>query len=68
MDINSSGSTILYLWLAIISPQRECLSVINTDTTVLPVLDFYVINLEDLLQCNCNVMQSLPSGSYGLRN
>ena len=34
MEINSSGSTILYLQLAMNFLQRNCLSVINVDTTV----------------------------------
>ena len=35
MEINSSGSSILYLYLDINSPQKKSLSVIILDTTVL---------------------------------
>ena len=35
MEINSSGSAILYLHLEINFPQKKYLSVINLDTTVL---------------------------------
>ena len=45
MELNSSGSTILYLYMETNSPQKKFLSVINLDTMV-QVLRFRVPGIE----------------------
>ena len=64
MEINSSGSAILYLQLEINSLQKKSLSVINLDTTIYDFSGF-IDKFPDLIGCLTGENFFRPFGGFG---